>query len=154
MNPIERTILAAQGYYELQMMPEALEELDLLPAEVQRRTDVLETRILVLMHCKQWDAAVHVSEQLCQEAPEEPVGFIHGAFCLHELGHTELAKELLLNGPASLVGEATFHYNLACYECALGNLESAQAYLKTTFSMDKKFIQIAKDDPDLKALNQ
>ena len=44
-------------------------------------------------------------------------------------------------------------YNLACYECVLGNLESAQAHLETSFALDKKFRSFAKTDPDLKLLN-
>ena len=41
--------------------------------------------------------------------------YIHKAFCLHEMGRTLEAKHLLLKGPASLLGEPAYHYNLGCY---------------------------------------
>jgi len=52
-----------------------------------------------------------------------------------------------------LVNDATYHYNLACYECALGNLETARAYLKASLTMDKNLREYAKSDPDLKPLH-
>lgn len=153
VNQFERTILAAQGYFELEMLGDAVKELDSLPAQVQIRADVLEMRVLILMKARRWRQALRASENLCAVSPEAATGFIHMAFCLHELGRTRQAKEVLLEGPASLVREATYHYNLACYECALGNLETARAYLETSVSMDEKLKQFSLDDPDLKALH-
>ncbi|HEY5740978.1 MAG TPA: hypothetical protein VIS99_00440, partial [Terrimicrobiaceae bacterium] len=63
------------------------------------------------------------------------------------------AKELLLQGPSSLLGEPTYHYNLGCYDAVLGNLDAAARHLATSFQMDKKFRQIAKRDPDLKVIH-
>ncbi len=134
------------------MIPEALEELDSLPLLAQLRQDVLELRVMIFMKAKRWKEAAAASEKLCAVAPELPLGFIHSAFCLHEMGKTREAKEVLLEGPAALVKEATYHYNLACYECALGNTEAAQAYLQTSINMDERFEAYAKTDPDLKAL--
>ena len=153
MTPIERTFLAAQGYFELDMLVESLEEMDSLPFQAQLRADVLELRVLVLMKAERWKEAAASSETLCAVAPEVPMGFIHTAFCLHELGKTKEAKEVLLEGPAGLIKEATYHYNLACYECVLGNLEAARAYLQTSIVMDGRFEDYSKTDPDLKLLD-
>ena len=49
--------------------------------------------------------------------------------------------------------EPTYHYNLGCYDAVLGNLEEAARHLETSFRMDKKFREIAKYDPDLKAIH-
>ena len=152
MNLPERIITAAQGYFELDMHGEAIAELDRLPLADQLRPDVLEMRILILMQDRLWQEALDASEKLCAVLPEAPVGFIHAAYCLHELGKTREAKELLLEGPAALVNDATYHYNLACYECAVGNLDIARAYLETSFSMDEKLRETAAGDPDLKPL--
>ena len=152
MSLAERIILAAQGYFELEMNREALAELEKLPLPDQLRPDVLEMRVLILMKQERWREALGASETLCAVMPEAPVGFIHAAYCLHELGKTRQAKELLLEGPASLVNDPTYHYNLACYECALGNLETARAYLDASLSMDGKLREFAKTDPDLKPL--
>lgn len=152
MRESDRIILAAQGYAELEMHPEALAELNRLPFADQIRPEVLEMRVLMLMKDRRWEAAFDVSEKLCAIVPDEPLGFIHAAYCLHEMGKTQQAKELLLEGPAALATHPTYHYNLACYECALGNLETARAYLAASFSMDAGLHEYAKTDPDLKPL--
>jgi len=47
-------------------------------------------------------------------------------------------------------------YNLACYECQLGNLERAKLWLEraATMSNPKEIKSMALDDPDLKPLWQ
>ena len=68
------------------------------------------------------------------------------------MGRTVEAKEMLLTGPASLLREATYYYNLGCYDAVLGNVEGARAYLRTSFKMDKNFLEFARSDPDLQPL--
>jgi hypothetical protein len=150
---LERTLLAAQGYLELEMPVEALAELGSLSAEEKDREEVLQLRLFVLMRGRLWTPAREVCERLRQLFPEESTGYIHGAFCLHELGRTAEAKEILLSGPPGLMREATYFYNLGCYDAVLGNLDEATASLRTSFEMDNKFREIAKYDPDLKSVS-
>jgi len=147
---IERTLLAAQGYIELEMPGEALRELDELPAADQSCQEVLQVRLFIHMRGRRWRDAMRVCDTLRAADPQQTTGFIHGAFCLHELGQTREAKELLLKGPAALLREATYYYNMGCYDAVLGNLEDAQHALEISFKMDDKFREIAKYDPDLK----
>ncbi|MGC1479271.1 MAG: hypothetical protein WA771_02105 [Chthoniobacterales bacterium] len=149
---IERNLLAAQGYVELEMTEEALAELDGVPAESRETQEVLQTRLFVLMRARRWGGALEVSQRLYEIFPDQTTGYIHGAFCLHELDRTGEAKALLLRGPASLLREATYYYNMGCYDAVLGNIEDAQHSLEISFRMDDKFRQIAKLDPDLKAV--
>lgn len=150
---IERTLLAAQGYIELEMPEEAAAELDRLTAEDQDREEVLQLRLFILMRGRGWEPGAAVCARLRELFPEASTGYIHGAFCLHELGRTAEAKNLLLGGPPSLAQEATYFYNLGCYDAVLGNLDEAAAALRTSFEMDKKFREIAKYDPDLKSMS-
>jgi len=150
---IERGLLATQGYIELGMPVEALAELERLPAAEREREEVLQLRLFILMHGRKWAEAVEACERLRELFPEGSTGFIHGAFCLHELGRTSEAKHLLLSGPAYLSREATYFYNLGCYDAVLGNIDEATAALRTSFEMDKKFREIAKYDPDLKSVS-
>ncbi len=150
----ERTLLAAQGYSELAMHDDALAQLDSLPGETAKLPTVLELRAVVLMHAKRWNPALAVSRELCAAEPAKTSGFIHTAFCLHELGRTDEARECLLTGPDALRAEPTFHYNLACYECALGHLDLARMHLDKSFTLDKKMRDFAKSDPDLAALRE
>jgi predicted Zn-dependent protease len=150
----ERSLLAAQGYAELSMYDDALAELDSLPAEALKTAEALELRTVILMQAKRWQEALAVGRELCLTEPKKSGGFIHTAFCLHELGRTIEARDCLLDGPPSLHSEATFHYNLACYECALGHLDLARLHLDKSFAMDKKMRDLAKRDPDLAALRE
>ncbi len=150
----ERTLLAAQGYSELGMFNDAITELDSLPEEAARVATVVELRTVILMQAKRWKPALTASRELCRTEPEKSSGFIHAAFCLHELGRTEEARDTLLGGPDVLHTEPTFHYNLACYECALGHLELARMHLEKSIELDKKMRDFAKSDPDLAALRE
>lgn len=149
---LERSLLAAQGYIELDMPDEALRELEAIPPGEQRREDVLQMRLFVFMRARRWEDALEVCGILRREQPGCTTGYIHGAFCLHELGRTLEAKQLLLTGPPCLLREATYHYNLGCYDAVLGNLDEASHHLETSFQMDTKFREIAKYDPDLEAV--
>lgn len=150
---IERSLLAAQGYIELEMPVEALAELDALGPEHQNCEEVLQLRLFVVMRGRLWEPALDVCARLRSTYPECSTGYIHGAFCLHEMGRTAEAKQILLAGPPSLTQEATYHYNLGCYDAVLGNREEAQSHLRTSFQLDKKFREIAKHDPDLKSVS-
>ena len=150
---LEQTILAAQGYIELEMPNEALREIALLDPADQLRDDVLQIQLFILMCAKRWEDGVAICQKLQQLHPEMTVGYVHGAFCLHEIGRTEEAKTVLLKGPTHLLQEPTYYYNLACYDAILGNLKDAEHNLRISFQMDKKFREIAKQDPDLKELN-
>lgn len=148
----ERTRLAAEGYSELSMFDDALAELNSLPENVAGDASVVELRARILIQAKRWKPALAASRELCALAPEETGGFIHSAFCLHEMGRTEEARETLLGGPPTLHNEPTYHYNLACYECVLGRLDLARAHLERSIQLDKKYREFAKGDPDLAAL--
>jgi predicted Zn-dependent protease len=148
----EKRLLAAQGYTELDMPDEALRELDALDPLDQIREEVLQLRLFVLMRARRWESAVDICRELRELNPELTNGYIHGAFCLHEMGRTADAKRLLLDGPAALLREPTYYYNLGCYDAVLGNIEEAQHALEISFQMDKKFREIAKYDPDLRAV--
>lgn len=150
----QRTLLAVQGYTELKMFDDALAELATLPSDIQREPGAVELRIVILTQSHRWEEALTSSRELCQTMPNEAAGYIHVAFCLHCLGRSSEAKETLLSGPPSLQKEATFHYNLACYECALGNLDAARQHLERSIAMDKKFREFSKTDPDLEPLRR
>lgn len=148
----ERTLLAAQGFAELGMFDDALEELDLLPLPLQDHPGTVELRLMILMQAKRWEHALISSRALCRVAPEKNMGYLHTAFCLHELGSTIEARATLLSGPETLHTDPTYHYNLACYECVLGNLDLARLHLEKSIAIDKKFREFARTDRDLDPL--
>lgn len=152
MDPHERSILAAQGYLELGMFRDAWWELHALPAVRLAQPDVLELLALSLMGERRWGEGLEVARRLREERPDEPGGFIHEAYCLHELGRTREALDTLLNGPDSLREKPVYYYNAACYRAQLGELEDAEKMLKLAFKMDHGLRQSARRDPDLASL--
>lgn len=143
---------AACGYAELGMARESIAELDGIECRFQNRPEVLQMRLHHLMRRKNWTRALTVSRKLCRVAPDCGAGFLHAGFCLHELGKTAQAKEVLLRGPLALLKEPIYYYNMGCYEALLGNVKEARENLHTSFKMDSTFRELAKKDPDLKAV--
>jgi tetratricopeptide (TPR) repeat protein len=148
----ERRILAAQGYFELGLHAEAREEMRQLPPAAFERSDVVELTLLCLMGEQRWSEALVVAHRLCALEPEQPGGFIHAAFCLHELGRTREALDLLARGPASLRTKPVYYYNLGCYLARLGEAEKALPLLRQSFEMDGSLRRHARHDPDLDPL--
>ena len=148
----ERTLRAAQGYLELEMPSEALEEMNSLPPEYLVRPDVLRLRVCIALQASEWNCGLELSRQLCNIDPRGTIGFIHAAYCLHELGRTAEAKQTLLDGPQTLLLEATYYYNMGCYHARLGEIEDAQVYVERAFEMDPAFRENAQHDPDLENL--
>ncbi|MBL9180185.1 MAG: hypothetical protein JNM65_19135 [Verrucomicrobiaceae bacterium] len=152
MTEAERRIIAAQGYVELGLFDEAREELAPLPAEMHERVDVTEITLLCLMgrHC--WGEALALATKLCAQEPSEPGGYIHAAFCLHELGRTAEAVDVLSRGPATLRTKPVYYYNMGCYHARLGLHDKALTYLDRAFEMDGELRQHARKDRDLDCL--
>ena len=86
--------------------------------------------------------------------PQASAGFSHAGFCLHQIGRTREAKELLLRGPTALLKEPIYYYNMGCYDVLLGNLKDARVHLQISFKMDSSFRDLAKRDPDLETASR
>ena len=154
MNETERRILAAQGYVELGLHEEARAELATLPVQATERVDVIELTVLCHMVAHRWAEALALTHKLCVLEPDEAGGYIHAAYCLHELGRTTEALDLLARGPAALRTKPVYYYNLGCYLACLGQDEKALHLLKQSFEMDGSLRSHARKDPDLDRLRQ
>ena len=143
---------AACGYAELGMTRQSVAELNEIEKCHQSRPEVLQLRLHHLMRAQRWVQALRISQKLCRAAPDCSAGYLHAGFCLHELGKTAEAKQFLLKGPAALLKEPIYYYNMGCYEALLGNVKDARINLETSFRMDSSFRELAKKDPDLKAV--
>lgn len=150
----QKTLTAAQGYLELSMPREALSELKRLSAEAAVSPPGLELRIVILLKLHRWKAAAASARKLCRVLPDQPAGFIHLAFCLHELGETVRARDVLRKAPPNVRKDATCCYNLACYEAVLGELDAARLHLAQSISIDKRFRDFARTDSDLAPLHK
>ena len=146
--------LAAQGWLELGNSAEAQAELDQLDAAWQSRPEVLKLWIDAFVDQKNWEEALEKSAALIQAAPDDPMGWFHRSYCLHELKRTEEARDNLLRVIDKFPASGTMRYNLACYECQLGRLEQARHWLRKTYELggEEQLRDNALKDPDLKPL--
>lgn len=64
----------------------------------------------------------------------------------------DAAKRILLDALEHHPNSAILHYNLACYECQMGELDVAKARVGHAIKLDPGFAMMALDDEDLKPL--
>ncbi len=145
-----RRLRHASGYLGLGMVAQAALELDAVDPADRESADVLATRVELLLEIKAWLPLSELAEHLAQVAPQVEQGWIHWAYALRELERIEEAKAVLLAAePFHGKTCAVLHYNLACYECLLGNLPNAKRRLRTAIERDAHWKEAALTDPDL-----
>ena len=148
----ESRLQAVQGYQELGMSDDAWREL----ADIERcfpaTPPILQMKVLLMEGDKKFDDALELSAELRRMEPHGAAGFIHGAYCLHELGRTDEALSLLDSAPDAVRDEALFHYNRGCYQAALGDVDTARSCLSKSFDIDNRLLAVARKDPDLDVL--
>ncbi len=160
MEPLEPPALhlvkAAYGWLELGNVPEALAELQRLPADCRALPGVRVARLDCLMAAKDWDAAVVLASDLCGEHPGEPGLWLHWAYAKRRCteGNIESAHYILSQRLDDFPDEWLIPYNLACYLCQMDRLEEAQAMLDRARAQGgEKVDAMAKEDEDLAPLN-
>ena len=109
-------------------------------------------RVHILNALERWEAATIIGQGALERYPEIGDLYLATAYAKRRFRNIEEARSILLAGEAILKDQALFHYNLACYECQLGNLGAARARLKRAFHLDKGCRLTALDDPDLEPL--
>src|SRR5262245_539496 len=87
---------AAKGWLVLGDLASATDELDQITATLRAHPDVLLVRCEIYCELKKWDAVLTTAETLVKIAPEQPQGWIHRSFALHEMKRTQEAFDLLL----------------------------------------------------------
>jgi len=148
-----RLAALAEREPEPKIVPRVIEIVDDVIRDGQAR-NIEEGRELYRAAMKRGDdaTALEVLDVLRAMVPDDPVLFINSAYCMHALGRTGEAKELLLGGPASLRERPLFHYNLACYEAQLGDLPEARRRLARAVELRPDLAEGATTDPDLAPL--
>ena len=143
--------LAAQGWLELGNHREAAGELEKVSPTLTGHPDILEIRWQICAKEGQWEGALDVATTLTGLSPEHPVGWIHRSFALHELKRTREARDNLSQVIDQFPKDETMRYNLACYECQLGNTSAAMVWLGKALELgDRQQIRLmALDVPDL-----
>jgi tetratricopeptide (TPR) repeat protein len=140
---------AAEGYLTLGMYEDANAELDNIDAFNRVVPEVLRLRLEIYRGLNKWELMQVVAAKLAQHDPGTPEWRISYAYAVRRAESLERAKPILLEAIKRFPDEALIHYNLACYDCQLGDLESAKGHLKTAFQIEPKWRSVALDDEDL-----
>ena len=147
---------AVLGWLELGNFREAREELNRMGRKEQDRADLLEVRWILDARQEDWPAALKTAERLLEIAPENSTGWLHRAYALRRVPDGTLAKAaaVLTQAVEKFPEEPTIPYNLACYECVLGNLDAARSWLKEAVKRGSvtKIRKMGLQDPDLEVL--
>lgn len=135
---------------------EARQEFAQLSPAARLLPECLGVEWQLLAEEKHWEEAAAVADAHVKAAPDQPEAWIHRSFALHELRRTQTARDRLLPAAKLFPRETTIPYNLACYECQLGDLPAAREWLRRALQRDpaarRERLAMALQDPDLQPL--
>lgn len=135
------------------MFREAEAELRAVRGAERLSPEVRSVRVDLHLAAKAWSRVVAVARPLARSHPGCENAWISWAFALRELQRVRQAREVLLEAEREHgLRTAILHYNLACYEALLGNVEGARLRLATACRLERRFKVEAETDPDLAAL--
>lgn len=149
---LQRSLQAADGYLFLGLPDVALQELKGIEADYQAASAVLRVRIRVLFHLKLWSEANRLSELGNENYPDENEFVVQRAFALHQMKKGGEAVQVLLSAPEWIRRTGILHYNLACYEAQLGDVNTARQCIRAAIEINSSFKKNARQDPDLQRL--
>jgi len=160
VNPIEppdsHYLLAAQGWAELGNYAEADAELKNIAAPLRMHPQVLAGRYEIYARSKRWELAAEVAEMLVEAFAHDAGTWVSLAYAVRRKagGGIPQARKILTKAQSLFPKETLIPYNLACYDCQLGDEPAALQWLKQaiTLSTKKEIKQMALKDADLKPL--
>jgi tetratricopeptide (TPR) repeat protein len=141
---------AAVGYVELGMFQDANDQLENIDPFNRAAPEVLAVRLVIYRGLKKWELMQQIAKRLRQFEPDNVQWTTSLAYATRRAYSIDMAMEILLNAEAKFPTEGAIPYNLACYYCQLGEMETAKRYLKKAFEIDLNWRKAALDDEDLK----
>ena len=150
--PDQKFFEAACGYAQLGMFLDANEELENVDPYYRAAPEILALRVVIYRGLERWELTQEIAARLAKFQPNDVQWTVSFAYAVRRANSIEAAKEILLEAEQKFPKEAVIKYNLACYFCQLGNLETAKNYLKRAFEIDPNWRLQALEDEDLKPL--
>ena len=93
-----------------------------------------------------------VAKRLAEYDPMNVDWTVDYAYASRRAKSLKAAKAILLKAVERNPDPALFHFNLACYHCQLGELGEAKASPTRAFKRERRYRQVALEDPDLEPL--
>lgn len=148
----QRALDAADGYLYLGLTRDALAEVSTIGDAEREAVMVMVARIRVLLHLRRWKDAERLAQHGIGLHPDEEEFTVQRAFALHQMEKGEEAFKVLLAAPEWIRRTGILHYNLACYEARLGDLNTARRCIGAAIEMNAAMKKNARTDPDLAGL--
>jgi tetratricopeptide (TPR) repeat protein len=145
-------LLSARGYVDLGMFIEANEEIEAIDPLCRCLPVVLATRLAIYSGLQRWELVGVVAQKLAEFDPDDPQWPLSLAYATRRTESVEAARTILQRAIKRHRKDATIRYNLACYECQLGDIPAAKRYLKRAFELAPELRATAFDDQDLESI--
>jgi Flp pilus assembly protein TadD len=154
--PDSHHLSAAAGWLGLGNVAEAGAELEKVAPQFRAHPDVLAVQCDLHFQAGNWDAATEIAGTLTRLEPQEPGAWISLAYATRRKtgGGIPQARAILIQAQRTFPKETIIAYNLACYDCQLGDLDAAKAWLDKACTLGdaRRVRQMARQDPDLELL--
>src|SRR2546421_5804574 len=111
--PDSHYLNAAAGWRELGNYSEARFELERILN--RDHPAVLEERWRIFAAEQQWLPALEIARRPIEVAPDDPSGWIHQSYSLHELKRTQEARDPLLAGGGKISPAGHASFNMSCF---------------------------------------
>ena len=153
LSPEDRIhITTAQGYLELGMCSDAEAELEQVTPDARQLPEVLAVRIGIFQETERWAAMQAAAKRLALLDPTAPQWAIAWAYATRRAESIDIARIILIEALDCHPSEPLIHYNLACYDCQLGDIPSAKKFIETALRLNPKMGRMALGDEDLEPL--
>lgn len=101
---------------------------------------------------KDWASVLAHAQEAAKINPKHTDALYNSSLALFHLRRYSDAKAVIQSGPKSLWEKAAIHYQMACVEVALGNLEFAVTFAEKAAAIDPTLLDKMLDDTDLKPI--
>ena len=143
---------AAQGYCGLGMYLDADDEIERIDAYARAVPEVLGVRVEIYRNLEKWEQMQAVAKTLAVNMDGEPHWWVCWAFATRRAECLDKARDILILALEQYPRAAVVHYNLACYECQLGDLGAAKRHLEVAFSQEPECRLTALEEADFQPL--
>lgn len=152
VSDLQIALATAAGFCQLELLKEAIAELDRLQASDSADSQVQLLRLRILVDLEKWHAAALLAETLVEKGYWDASVYLLGSHAIRYARTLDEAEAFLRRGEIHLQSEPHFHYFMACYACKRGTLNAAKAALELAFRLDPKLRSVALQDEDLRSL--
>lgn len=142
----------AEGYLLLNMVQAARAQLESIPTPCQSAEPVREAWLQQAMAEKDWPQAAARAAQLRRDKPAHPEFWVWEAYARRRADGLPAARSILEEARKLFPAVGIIPYNLACYACVAGELETARLLLIEAFRRAPDMAGTAGEDEDLRPL--